>query len=198
MLEGAAMMDRLLSKRQKQMISSPWIASAPLILMSTQHEYQSVSLPTCYHRDSQHTSVWQEAVEDGRGSPCRHSLCQSVHCNVEQVSANLTQRHQSTARVSWRRWLPGQECWETDFVNVEPLGYMQVSAHTAPARSFSPSVAALKCDSSICLLFFFFFFIMLIDTNQINCFTIPLMFIILQHNYFCHLRCKILPKSLCA
>lgn len=100
MLKGAAMMDRLLSKRQKLMISSRWIASAPLILMSTQHEYQSVSLPTCYHRDSHHTSVWQEAVEDGRGSPCRHSLWQSVHCNVEQVSANLTQRHQSTAPVS--------------------------------------------------------------------------------------------------
>lgn len=45
-------------------------------------------------------------------------------------------------------------------MNVEPLGYMQVSAHTALARRFSPSVAALKSDSSICL----FFFITLIDT----------------------------------
>lgn len=191
MLEEA-MMDRLLSKRQKQMISSPWIASAPLIPMSTQHEYQSVSLPTCYHRDSHHTSVWQEAVEDGRGSPCRHSLWQSVHCNVEIRSAKLTQRHQSTAPVSWRRWLQGQECWETDFVNVEPLGYMQVSAHTAPARSFSPSVAALKWDSSICL---FFHHANWYTASQFHSY---MMFIILWHNYFCHLRCKILPKSLCA
>lgn len=119
----------------------------------TKCEYQSDSSLTRYHGDLQYISEheWQDAEEDGRGSQCRHILWQSVHCDVEQVSANLRQIHQSTATGSSRWRQEELECWETDFVNVEPLSYMQVSTHTAPARSFSPSVAALKCNSSICL-----------------------------------------------
>lgn len=78
---------------------------------------------------------WQEAVGDGRGSKCRH-----IYDNLSTVT-------RSKSVPTWDRYINPQlqaphadnkkdeECWETDFVNVEPLGYMQVSTHTVPVTS---------------------------------------------------------------
>lgn len=127
------------------------MASAPLILKAW--TLVPISLLTCYHRHWQYISEheWQVAVEDGRGSQCRHILWQSVHCNAQQVGANLTQTHQSTAPGSSRWRLEGQKCWGDWFCEC---GATQLHASVHPhssSSSFTPSVAALKCNSSICL-----------------------------------------------
>lgn len=91
-------------------------------------------LLTCYHVDLQYISEheWQVAVEDGRGSQCRHILWQSVHCNVEQVSAKLTQTHQSTAPGSSRWRQEGQKCWGDWFCEC---GATQLHASVHPHSS---------------------------------------------------------------
>ena len=82
-----------------------------------------------------------------------------------QISANWRQSSFRLLAVPTR----GTQLSGDRFCECGP-SELQVSTYTAPARSFSPSVAALKCNAAICLLSHH------IDLNQTdNCFKIPLL-----------------------
>lgn len=101
-LQGPAVMDKQCSKRKRQIIVSLRTASVPLIFTSTHSVKTSLTLHDTNPLSRRLTvhfraSDWQEAVGDWCGNQCRNILWQFVHCNMEQVSANLRQIHQSTA-----------------------------------------------------------------------------------------------------
>lgn len=134
-------------QRQRQIIFSLPIAAAPLIHISTQRESASPAprQPVTVERLTAHFRAW---ATRGRGSWMWESVYEHIYNNPSTVMWNEQEprpRRECTAPESSRRLQRGQGVfwWE--------VLWMHVTTHTAPARSYSPSVAALKCNCSMSL-----------------------------------------------